>query len=104
MRSFGSLFWFACDNLLTQRRLTKNSVRLASSAADLGHASLNFSGASAWGSRYRWPSPILGSAAPVLNPDGADLDLRAIVFPDDAIILVRLGVDHFAEVQSGHQP
>ena len=45
------------------------------------------------------PGPILGSAAPVLNPDGADLDLRAIVFPDDAEIVVRLGMDHFAKIR-----
>jgi hypothetical protein len=30
------------------------------------------------------PGPMLGSTAAVLNPDGADLGLCAIVFPDDA--------------------
>jgi hypothetical protein len=56
--------------------------------------------AARWGQHGIYiPGPILGSAAPVLNPDGADLDLRAIVFPDDAIILVRLGMDHFAKMR-----
>ena len=38
------------------------------------------------------PGPILGSAAAVLNPDRADLDLVDLVLQDDAIIVVRLGV------------
>jgi hypothetical protein len=38
------------------------------------------------------PGPILGSAAAVLNPDRADLDLVDLVLQDDAIVVVRLGV------------
>jgi hypothetical protein len=40
----------------------------------------------------------LGSAAPVLNPDRADLDLQTIVFEDDAVTIAGLRMDHFAQV------
>jgi hypothetical protein len=45
----------------------------------------------------RGPMPV--SAAPVLNPDRADLELEAIVtFENEAVVVLGLGVNDFAEV------
>jgi len=97
--------------IANQRRLrfaTKNSVRLASSAANLVHASLNFRMQSAAAlSPVRphgdhgidAPGPMLGDATAVLNADGADLDIQAVIFEDDAVVVVRLWMNDFAEVQ-----
>ena len=45
------------------------------------------------------PGPMLGDATAVLNADGADLDIQAVIFEDDAVVVVRLWMNDFAEVQ-----
>ena len=87
-------------------------VRLASSSANLAHAPLNFRMQSArFGAAalspvrphgdhgIDAPGPMLGDATAVLNADGADLDIQAVIFEDDAVVVVRLWMNDFAEVQ-----
>ena len=45
------------------------------------------------------PCPILGSAAPMLNADRADLDREAVAFEDDAAIVERLEMNILARAQ-----
>jgi hypothetical protein len=44
------------------------------------------------------PSPMLGTAAAVLDADRADLDLEAVIIEEDAVVVDRLGVKDFAEM------
>jgi hypothetical protein len=44
------------------------------------------------------PGPILSGAATVLNPDRTDLDLQAVLFEDNAVVVVGPRVNDLAEI------
>jgi hypothetical protein len=45
------------------------------------------------------PDPVLGRTAAALDTDLADLGLEAVILEDDAVVVVGLGMDHFAQVK-----